>query len=142
MRKAREQVQRDLESQLTVYNELCEEGLIEKAVLADSFMKTLTSLKSKVEREDAHDDDRKVATLFARDVFRMRVQMTKKGEVQLDSEDIIRVLDATKSIADGKRILQTRVKPKIVQDEWPKQYIFNFWHADCQAGIEVQVMLC
>lgn len=89
-------------------------------MLTDSFMKTLTSLKSKVEREEIHSEEQ-INKLFSRDIFRMRVQMIKKEQVQLDYEDIIRVLDATKNIADGRKILLARVKPKIVLDEWPKQ---------------------
>ena len=111
-------------------------------MLTESFMKTLTSLESKAAREEAHGDDRKISKLFARDVFRMRVQMRKQAQAPLEWKHIVRVLDATKRIADGTRILPARVKPKIVLDEWPKQYIFNFWHTGCQAGIEVQVMLC
>lgn len=95
-------------------------GVVKEAPVLDAknVMKSLNSLRSKLERECLQDAD--CALLFKRDVFRFRICLSSST-----FESVATAVGAIHSLASSCFVLQ-RVKTKLTVDEYPKQLICNF----------------
>ena len=104
-------------------------------------MKSKMSLQSKIAREQLDMRQRSGAeALFGRDAFRLRVYMAQQGK-DARAADVTQLLQALCAAScAGFELL--RVKDKLTTQEWPLQFILNYWLAPFEAAVELQLMLC
>ena len=118
------------------------DSAVVRAVALDAnFMKSKLSLQSKVAREKYDMRQRSGAeALFGKDAFRLRVYLAKQGKDAKASEVIQLLQTLCGASSAGFELL--RVKDKLTTQEWPLQFILNYWLTQFQIAVELQFMLC
>jgi len=120
--------------------------VIQPVQISEHFMKTWSSLTSKLNRPD--DDKEQVPKLeqdkqnelFCRDPFRLRVLIVEA--FYNDLSKVTQALEALLDMSDEKLTL-FRAKPRLslVECDWPRNINLNYWSTEFQVAVEIQVML-